>query len=114
MTNGNLRREFWTFEYNLVSLLLILSELIKYSFDNGDLDAIKDGLITSSKEKNIWFDYSLIGKETIFLKMANDDESTDIIFINLTTINEVLEKIDLVIYITQEFKLCPKHFKQTL
>ncbi len=114
MADNKCNRQFWIFDYNLVSLLLILSEIIKYKFDHDDIIAIKYGLTSTSDEKDIWFDYRLTGIESIFLKFARDDDNRDIIFIDLTTKIELSDKIDFAIYVTDNFKLDSLNFNEGL
>ena len=80
----NVTSEFWIFEPNLVWTLLLLSHLAKYDVDSDDLNAIKYGLTSTSKEQNIWWNYQLTGNKTIDLRFALDEENTEIIFIELS------------------------------
>lgn len=107
-------KDFWIFRQKLLSTLLLLSHLVDYDFDNNDLDAVEYGL-TGTSNKNIWWTYQLIGKTTIDLRFACDEDETDIIFIQLSFGKFLRGQVDLIIYVVQEFDSQHKHFaKQKL
>ena len=94
---------FWIFESNLLSTLLILSHLVSYEFDSSDFDAIKFGLEDTSADKDIWYDYQLIGDDIIDMKIAYEEDDRDIIFFSLLFEKDLADKINLIIDIVQEF-----------
>jgi hypothetical protein len=75
MKNG-----FWIWRNNLPGILLALSDISGYDFDQSDMDAIHFGLTGTSDEKSKWFDYEL---KTMTIQIANDQDDTDIIHIRL-------------------------------
>jgi hypothetical protein len=101
----NTTREFWVFEPNLVWTLFLLSHVVKYEVDSDDINAVKYGLTSTSKEKSIWWTYQLIGTKTIDLRFSRSEEETDIIFIELSFDKELSAQIDLCIFVVQDFHL---------
>ena len=110
----NIRTDFWFFEPNLVPVLLLLSHIIKYDFDSSDLDAIKYGLTSSSREKNLWWAYQLIGEKTIDMQFARDDDNTDIIFIQLTFDKALAPQVELCVFMVQDFFISHRHYHTDL
>ena len=99
---------FWIFEDNLYSLFLILADIVEYNFNNWDLLAINHGLTLTSDISNIWFDYSLIGKIRLDIKICRDSEDYEIIYLDIKANSDypsLAEKINLVSFIAQSFRL---------
>ena len=106
--------EFWVFEPNLVWTLFLISHVIKYDIDSDDLNAIKYGLTSTSKEQDLWWNYQFIGNETIDLRFARDEENTDIIFIELSFDKKLSAQIDLCIFVVQDFYLQHRNYHTDL
>lgn len=101
---------FWIFESNFISSLLILSHLANYEADNNDFDAIKFGLVGTSADKRIWYDYQLIGSTIIDIQVAYDENDSSIIFFSLSFDQNLAEKIEFMIYIVQEFNVNHRNY----
>jgi hypothetical protein len=107
-------REFWVFEPNLVWTLLLLSHVVKYDLDNNDVNAVKYGLTSTTKGKNLWWTYQLTGDQTIDLRFAREAEDTDIIFIELHFDKKLSAQIDLCIFVVQDFYLQHRNYHTDL
>ena len=90
-------------------ILLILSDIVSYSFDESDWDAVSYGLVGTSNEENIWFDYSLVGRVLFSIKLANDPEQELIIY-NMTFPDQLREKLELMEHIVSNFMITPRNF----
>jgi hypothetical protein len=98
-------KEFWVFETNLVWTLFLLSHIAKYDIGSSDLEAVKYDLTATSQEKDLWTTYQLIGTEKIDLRLAREEDNTDIIFIKVSFDKKLLSQIDFCIFIVQDFYL---------
>ena len=99
--------DFWIFEPNLISTLLILSEVVKYDLEESELDLIKYGLSSSSVQKELSYPYQFNGKKNLGFLFARDEENTDIIFIHLSFDEILSSQIGLAIFIVQNFSIQP-------
>ena len=102
----------WIWENNLLAFLLILSNIGSYTFDQSDWEAIDYGLVGTSDEDDVWFDYKLEGEMPISLRLAKDPEQELVIY-NLVFPKELQESMALVEYIVGDFLLTPRYFKTT-
>ncbi|HEY8959623.1 hypothetical protein [Chitinophaga sp.] len=96
----------WIRKENLLPFLLILSHLSSYDFYESDREAIEYGLMGTSDEDNIWFEYKLIGKKTISLRLAKDPEG-NLLFYNVDFPDEMKEPMELMDYILSSFSMMP-------
>jgi hypothetical protein len=85
----------------------LIAEIVGYAFDDRDWDAIVAGMANADRHKDLWFEYSFVGRETIHLRMAYD--------ISMNNVSVVLEapahlhpSIALATSIVQRFKLLPR------
>ena len=99
----------WTWKENLLAFLLILSDIVSYNFDESDWDAVSYGLVGTSDEENIWFDYSLVGGMLVSIKLANDPEQ-ELINYNMTFPDQLMEKLELAEHIGSNFMVIPRNF----
>jgi len=103
--NLHARRGFWIWRENLVPLLLLLSEIVGYAADDSDLDALHFGLSGTSDEKEIWFAYSLIGRNRMDMELANDLENDDIVHVSLNFEKTLGQVVDFATYVVADFSL---------
>lgn len=94
----------WIYEENLKPLLEMLSCLVDYSFDESDWVAVSTGIVNTDDEKDEWYEYQLIGKQTIEVKVAADPGSC-IIHVQLQSKPNVEEKAKVAIAIFQQYKV---------
>ncbi|HWV64755.1 hypothetical protein [Chitinophaga sp.] len=97
----------WVTKENLLPFLLILSHASSYSFCESDREAIEYGLMGTSDEDNIWFEYKLTGEKVISLRLAKDPED-DLVFYKLEYPDDMEENIELAGYIVSSFYLQPR------
>lgn len=71
---------------NLIPFLEMVSSLVRYSFDQWDVDAVCCGLGRSDAEHDGWFEYPIAGQPTLRLRCAVDIDADE----------HVMFKIDLV------------------
>ena len=110
MAENKCIRKFWFFEENIIPFLLILSETVNYKLESEEISKIKYELTATSDERDIWFEYDFSGIGNINLRLAKDEENTQIIFVNLKTSTDLIEKIDLAIYIVENYNLNPINY----
>lgn len=94
----------WVWKENLLPFLLILSHLCSYDFCESDQEAVEYGLVGTSDEDNIWFEYKLIGKKKISLRLARDPEG-DLVHYGIDFPDEMREPIELMDYVVSSFSL---------
>ncbi|KJH70683.1 hypothetical protein [Aliterella atlantica] len=95
----------WIYEENLKLLLETLSCLVDYSFDESDWVAFNIGIVNTNVEKDEWYEYQLIGKQTIEVKIAADPGSC-VIHVQLQSKPDVEEKAEVAITIFSNTKWC--------
>lgn len=87
--------------------LELMSELIGYSFDDLDWDAVVAGMANADRHKDLWFEYSLVGTETIHLRMAYDIGRGDVSVIWHAP-PHLHRAITLTTSVVQRFRLVPR------
>ncbi|QJB38717.1 hypothetical protein HF324_12905 [Chitinophaga oryzae] len=95
----------WIWKDRLPALLLALSHICHYVLDASDQEAISFGLTRTSLDNNLWFDYSLIGEQTIVLRMCRDDEDTDILHCQIDHPEKQQPAISMMLFFTENFEL---------
>jgi hypothetical protein len=63
----------WIAPPNLEAFAARLSEIVRYSFDDGDWDALRVGVVATDEEAGTWYDYDLAGTPTVHLLLARAD-----------------------------------------
>jgi hypothetical protein len=74
----------WIIDQNLKPFLETLSGFVQYDLNDSDWDAVSFGIRETDSERDVWFDYRLIGNTTIKLRLAHD-VGTSVIFVNVQT-----------------------------
>lgn len=103
--NKNVKKSFLIFKEKLNPFLIGLSEIVNYDLSMSDMDAIEYGIFNTSDERNLWWDYSLLGKSTADLEFALDEENRDILFIRLTIEEQLIKELGLLIFMIETFEL---------
>jgi hypothetical protein len=94
----------WIYEENLKPLLETVSGFVAYSFDESDWVAVSTGSLNTSDEKNEWYEYRLIGSQTVDVKIAADPGSC-VVFVQLQGEPGIEEKIEVAISIFQQYEV---------
>ena len=94
----------WIYEENLKPLMETVSLFIDYNFDGRDWLAISNGIRDMDGEKDIWYEYQLIGNQTIAVKIANDPGSS-VVMIQLQRAPDIEEKIQVATFIFQNYRV---------
>lgn len=95
----------WIRKDHLPALLAALSHICHYTFDDTDTDAITYGLTNTSLDNDHWFDYSLIGEQTIALQFCQDQDDDDIIFCRIQCADEHQAAIEMMQFFLGNFEL---------
>ncbi|SJZ85542.1 hypothetical protein SAMN04488128_1011868 [Chitinophaga eiseniae] len=95
----------WIWKDRLPALLPALSHICQYAFDTSDQEAISYGLTLTSLDNNLWFDYSLIGKQTIALRLCQDDDDTDIVHCQIDHPEEHQPAVGMTFFFLENFEL---------
>jgi hypothetical protein len=48
----------------------LLADIVEYRFDDLDWDAVFNGMSNADQHKGRWFEYSIVGTDTIGIRMA--------------------------------------------
>ena len=94
----------WIYEENLKPLLETVSLFVDYNFDGRDWLAINNGIRETDEEKDRWYEYQLIGKRRIEVKIANDPGSS-VVMIQLQSEPDIEEKIQIAAFIFQNYRV---------
>lgn len=105
-----MEKSSWVWNENLYAFLEMLSYIVDYDFTDSDWDAIEFGIINTSYEKGIWFDYSLFGKCNIDVSIAKDNES-GLVFYRLLYDERFKGQVHLIAFITNEYWLTKRNKK---
>ncbi len=94
----------WILEENLKPLLETLSGFIHYRFDDWDWTAIRFGIINTDAGKNQWYEYPLIGEQTVLVKIAMDPGSS-VVHVEMQSEPGVEEKAEVAMEIFQTYRV---------
>lgn len=94
----------WIIDKNLKPCCEILAAYVSYDFDDGDWQAILIGVEKTNIEQNVWFDYPLIGNETVRFRIAND-VGTTVVFVDIQTSEKLESQMNVAIDIMQTYHL---------
>jgi hypothetical protein len=84
-----------------------IAEIVGYAFDDLDWDAVVVGMANADRHKDLWFEYSFVGRETIHLRMAYDIGSGNV-SVFWEAPDHLHPSITLATSIVQRFKLVPR------
>ena len=95
----------WFMEDNLWPLYRELSDLVKYDFDQLDIDAIKLGLEGVDESRGIWFDYQLIGNGQIDTRITIEPGSS-CYQIQIRSDSDIDREVQLLLNLCQDWRIC--------
>ena len=87
---------FWVWSKKIKGVLLLLAALADYDLWDEELEVIKEGLIGTNDENNIWMEYPIKGKKySLDLKLAYDaEEGNDMIHVGITAPDLLKDKLE--------------------
>jgi hypothetical protein len=85
----------------------LIAEVAGYAFEDLDWDAVVAGMGNADRHKDLWFEYSFVGTETIHLRMAYDVWK-DNVSVVWEAPAHLHPSIALATSIVQRFKLVPR------
>lgn len=94
----------WIPEENLKPLLETVSGFIRYELDEWDWTAISFGITHTNSDREEWYEYPLVGDQTIEVSIAADWGS-GLIFIHMQSDPKIEEKCEIAMGIFQEYTL---------
>jgi hypothetical protein len=94
----------WILEENLKPLLETVSEFVDYKFDEWDWAAVSTSIINTNDETDEWYEYQLIGEQTVHIKIANDPGS-GVVHVQMQSASDIEGKIGVAIGIFQKYSV---------
>ena len=94
----------WIPEENLKPLLETVSEFVGYKFYEWDWAAVSTGVINTNDEADEWYEYQLIGEQTVNVKIA-DDPGSGVVHVQMQSASAVEGKIEVAIGIFQQYNV---------
>jgi hypothetical protein len=85
----------------------LVAEIVGYSFDDSDWEAVVAGMANADRHKDRWFEYSFVGRDTIHLRMAYNVWEDNVSVIWEAPV-QLHPSITLATSIIQRFKLLPR------
>ncbi|MCB9766721.1 MAG: hypothetical protein H6752_00890 [Candidatus Omnitrophica bacterium] len=73
----------WILEENLHPWLEIISNIVGYEFSEMDRDAFLGALPGTNSEDGRWFEYELVGRTTLPVKVARDEPGSSMIMVQV-------------------------------
>jgi hypothetical protein len=92
----------WIFKVNLKPLLETVSKFVGYKFDELDWAAVSTGITNTNDETDEWYEYQLIGKQTVYVKIA-DDPGSSVVHVQMQSELVIEAKTEVAIAIFQQY-----------
>lgn len=65
-------------EDNVSRMLMHLSVMVEYKYDELDADAVEAGLLNTDADRDRWFEYSLVGSRQLDVSMARHPDAVPV------------------------------------